>query len=122
MILLSIRHVAYTLHHSFYCYLHCLCLQTFDTSKANQTYYRIYSRSAVKHITQNCGRIGDGFIILSEILVELYFNNFKIGETKSTFVNRIRGESSVNFNEIYKSLIGLFKIYKLKKKITKKIL
>ena len=84
--------------------------------------YRIYSRSAVKHITQNCGRIGDGFIILSEILVELYFNNFKIGETKSTFVNRIRGESSVNFNEIYKSLIGLFKIYKLKKKITKKIL
>ena len=76
--------------------------------------YRIYSRSAVKHIVKNCGRIGDGFIILSEILVELYFNNFKIGETKSIFVNRVRGESSVNLKEIFKSLIGLLKIYKLK--------
>lgn len=84
--------------------------------------YRIYSRSAVKHIVKNCGRIGDGFIILSEILVELYFNNFKIGETKSIFVNRVRGESSVNLKEIFKSLIGLLKIYKLKKRIKQKIL
>ena len=29
--------------------------------------YRIYSKSAVDHISKNCGKIGDGFIILSEI-------------------------------------------------------
>ena len=82
--------------------------------------YRIYSKKAVQHIRKNCGNIGDGFIILSEILVELYYNNFKINETSSKFVNRTRGESSVNLNEIIKSLIGLIKIYKLKNKIRQK--
>ena len=33
--------------------------------------YRIYSREAVKHVTKNCGKIGSGFIVLSEILAEL---------------------------------------------------
>ncbi len=79
--------------------------------------YRIYSKAAASHIRKNCGNIGDGFIILSEILVELYYNNFKIIETSSKFVNRIRGESSVNLSEIIKSLIGLIKIYNLKNKI-----
>ena len=82
--------------------------------------YRFYSKNAVKHITQNCGKIGDGFIILSEILVELYFNGFKVGETESKFVNRVRGESSVNFTEILNSFIGLLKIFKLKNKIKQK--
>lgn len=81
--------------------------------------YRIYSKYAVQHIRKNCGNIGDGFIILSEILVELYYNNFEIGETPSKFVNRSRGESSVNLNEIIKSFIGLLKIYKLKIKLNK---
>ena len=48
--------------------------------------YRIYSRRSVKKIIKNCGKIGDGFIILSEILVELYLNNFKIDEIHSKFV------------------------------------
>ena len=82
--------------------------------------YRIYSKNAAQHIIKNCGNIGDGFIILSEILVELYYNNFKIGETSSKFVNRVRGESSVNLNEIVGSLIGLMKIYKLKNRIKEK--
>ena len=82
--------------------------------------YRFYSKNAVKHITHNCGKIGDGFIILSEILVELYFNGFKVGETESKFVNRVRGESSVNFTEILNSFIGLLKIFKLKNKIKQK--
>ena len=83
--------------------------------------YRIYSKDAVRHISKNCGNIGDGFIILSEILVELYYNNFQIKETSSKFVNRSRGESSVNLNEIVNSLIGLIKIYKLKNKIKRKL-
>ena len=82
--------------------------------------YRIYSKDAVRHIRKNCGNIGDGFIILSEIVVELYYNNFQIRETSSKFVNRSRGESSVNLNEIVNSFIGLIKIYKLKNKIKQK--
>ena len=81
--------------------------------------YRIYSKKAVSHITQKCGNIGDGFIILSEILVELYYNNFKVLETYTIFKNRVRGESSVNLKEIINSLLGLIKIFKLKKKLEK---
>ena len=47
--------------------------------------------------------------------MELYLHKLKIGETSTTFVNRKRGESSVNVNLIYKSFIGLIKIF-LKKK------
>lgn len=81
--------------------------------------YRIYSKKAASHIVTHCGQVGDGFVILSEILVELYYNGFKIEEIETIFLNRLRGESSVNLNEIVKSLFGIFKIYKLKNKITK---
>tara|TARA_B100000700_G_scaffold327021_1_gene440295 strand:+ start:108 stop:821 length:714 start_codon:yes stop_codon:yes gene_type:complete len=81
--------------------------------------FRIYSMESVKQVVKNCGKIGDGFIILSEILVELYFNNFKVMEVQSIFRNRIRGESSVTYKEIYKSLIGLIKIYNKKREIKK---
>jgi dolichol-phosphate mannosyltransferase len=73
--------------------------------------YRIYSRRAAKKIVQKCGKIGDGFIILSEILLVLYKNNFKIGEIKTKFVNRSRGESSANLKLIISSLMGLVKIF-----------
>ena len=79
--------------------------------------YRIYSRRSVKKIIKNCGKIGDGFIILSEILVELYLNNFKIDEIHSKFVNRVRGESSVGFKLILQSFVGLIKIYLKKRKL-----
>ncbi len=82
--------------------------------------FRIYSDNAANHIAFNCGKIGEGFIILSEILVELYYNGFKVGETSSKFVNRVRGESSVNLREIFNSFLGLIRIYNLKNKIKKK--
>ena len=50
--------------------------------------YRIYSKRAVKHIINNCGKIGDGFIVLSEILFRLDHAKFKIKDTKTTFVDR----------------------------------
>ena len=84
--------------------------------------FRIYSKNSIKHIIANCGRIGGGFIILSEILVELYFNNFKVKEVHSIFKNRIRGESSVNSRLIIESFFGLFKVYKKKREITNKII
>jgi len=81
--------------------------------------FRIYSNQAAKHVVTKCGKVGDGFIILSEILVQLYYNNFKIKEIESTFVNRVRGDSSVTFKEIFKSLVGLVRIFQLKNKIKK---
>ena len=82
--------------------------------------YRIYSKRAAMHIVNNCGKIGEGFIILSECLVELYYNKFVISEVPTIFRNRVRGLSSVNLNEIINSFFGLIKIYKLKKKLVKK--
>ena len=78
--------------------------------------YRFYSRRSVEKIVSKCGKIGDGFIVLSEILVVIDSNNFKIGEKETIFVNRVRGESSVNIKLIIQSLIGLLKLYFLKKK------
>ena len=78
--------------------------------------YRIYSRKSVKKIIKNCGKIGGGFIVLSEILVELYINNLKIREIDTRFVDRIRGGSSVSLKLILVSLYGLIKLYINKRK------
>lgn len=78
--------------------------------------FRIYSNSSVNLIIKKCGRIGDGFIVLSEILIVINVNNLRINETDSIFVNRVRGESSVNFRLIYQSLLGLLKLFIIKKK------
>ena len=79
--------------------------------------YRIYSKRAVKHIINNCGKIGDGFIVLSEILFRLDHAKFKIKDTKTIFVDREKGSSTVNLKLIFYSLIGLFKLYFIKLKI-----
>ena len=79
--------------------------------------YRVYSRRAVKLITKNCGKIGDGFIVLSEILLAIKMNNFKINEVPTVFINRKRGESSVNLKLILESLFGLFRLFLIKIKM-----
>ena len=73
--------------------------------------FRIYSRSSAKVIIKKCGKIGDGFIILSEILQEINNKNLKIGEIDSIFINRLRGESSVSINSFIISLFGLLKLF-----------
>ena len=62
--------------------------------------YRVYSSKEVSCCLKNCGKIGDGFIILSEILLNIHNSKLKIAEIHSTFKNRIRGESSVSKGEI----------------------
>ena len=79
--------------------------------------YRIYSKRSVKKIIKNCGKIGDGFIVLSEVLLEIYRNNYKIDEIHSVFVNRQRGESPVNLSLILQSFFGLIKLYLKKRKL-----
>jgi len=77
--------------------------------------FRFYSKRAAKKVVNECGKIGGGFIVLSEILVVMHSNNFKIDELSTTFVNRKRGESSVSLKLIVSSLLGLIKLYFLKK-------
>jgi dolichol-phosphate mannosyltransferase len=73
--------------------------------------FRIYSRKAANHIVTNCVKVSGGFIMLSEILVELYINNFQIRDIKTKMVNRTKGKSSVNLKLVLKSLFGLIKLY-----------
>ena len=73
--------------------------------------FRIYSRNACKIIITKCGKIGDGFIILSEILQEINNAKLKITEIDSIFNNRVRGESSVNTKTFLVSLLGLIKLF-----------
>ena len=73
--------------------------------------FRIYSRKAANHVVKNCGKVGSGFILLSEVLVELYINNFKIRDIKTKMVNRVKGKSSVNLRLVLESLLGLIKLY-----------
>ena len=77
--------------------------------------FRIYNKKSAKLILKKCGRIGEGFIILSEILICIHNSGLKINEIKTIFVNRVRGESSVNFKLILNSFSGLIKLYLIKK-------
>ena len=62
--------------------------------------YRIYSGPAAKFVS-GYGKIGDGYIVLSEILIQLYYNKYKIDEIDTIFVNRVRGTSNVTILEFY---------------------
>ena len=62
-------------------------------------------------MVKNSDKISYGFLALSESLVELYINNLRIGEIETTFVNREKGESSMNLRLILDSFFGLIKLY-----------
>ena len=81
--------------------------------------YRLYSKRAAVELVQTCGKLGSGFIALSEILVNLHYRHYAIGEVSTIFVNRIRGESSLSRKEIWNALMGLQRIYQLKKHLSK---
>jgi dolichol-phosphate mannosyltransferase len=76
--------------------------------------FRVYARDAAQLVVQTCGRLGRGFIPLSEILVNLYYRGHTIGEIPTVFTNRLRGESSVTFFEIRDAATGLLCIWRLK--------
>jgi dolichol-phosphate mannosyltransferase len=81
--------------------------------------YRVYSRRAAEMVDRTCGKLGKGFIPLSEILVNLYYRGLAIRERPSVFVNRARGESSVTYEEIRNAVVGLFRIAGLKRALRK---
>lgn len=81
--------------------------------------FRIYSRRAVEIVEKECGKVGDGFILLTEIIMRINLRNLKIIEVKTQFVNRTRGESSLSLKEIFSSLFGLYKIMVIKRNLPK---
>ncbi len=81
--------------------------------------YRAYSRSSAELIVKHCGRMGKGFIPLSEIVTQLYYRGFPIGEIPTHFVNRARGQSSLNITEIKNAVTGIIKIFGLRKRLQK---
>jgi dolichol-phosphate mannosyltransferase len=76
--------------------------------------FRLYNRNAVQEITNTCGNIGDGFIMLSEIAVTLYYKNYKIVEVPTVFRNRLRGKSNLSTKELFAALLGLIKVHGLR--------
>jgi len=80
--------------------------------------FRCYSRRAAELIVSTCGQRGSGFIALSEILVSIYYRGMQVVETPTHFINRVRGQSSLNRREIANALQGLFKIYGLKRELS----
>jgi len=81
--------------------------------------FRLYSRPAAAELAKTCGKLGAGFIALSEILVNLYYRDYKIGEAPTVFVNRVRGESSLSRKEILNALSGLYRVWRLKGRLKK---
>ena len=81
--------------------------------------YRLYSRSAAIELVKTCGKLGSGFIALSEILVNLHYRQYSIDEVPTTFVNRIRGKRSLSNREILNALTGLLRIHRLKRDLSK---
>lgn len=79
--------------------------------------YRVYSREAAETVADTCGRIGRGFIPLSETLVNLYYRGFRVGEVATVFVNRVRGESSVTFSEVRNAFFGLLRIWRMRRRL-----
>ena len=71
--------------------------------------FRLYKYEAVKELI-NYKIKNSGFIYLTESLIILKKNNFKISEYPSIFINRNFGKSSVSIKEIYLSLIGIIKL------------
>ena len=81
--------------------------------------YRIYSKKAVSLILKHCKNSKNDFILLSEIILILYIYNLKISEKSTIFKNRTKGKSNVNIKLILKSLLGLIKLFFMKKKFLK---
>ncbi|OGR76078.1 MAG: hypothetical protein A2X32_10890 [Elusimicrobia bacterium GWC2_64_44] len=80
--------------------------------------FRVYSRRAAE-AAAGCGLSGTGFIVLSEILVNLYYSGQTVAEAPVAFTERRKGESSLDSKEILGAFAGLLKVWQLKKKLAK---
>ena len=71
--------------------------------------YRIYKNKFIKKVIER-DQINSGFIYLTEILVIALKNNFKISETPITFVERVKGMTSVKLINMIESFVGILNL------------
>ncbi len=79
--------------------------------------FRVYSPRAIEVIISHCGRLGKGFVNLSEILVNVYYRDLRVAQVPTVFINRLRGESSMSFQEFSSAVVGVYKIRLLKNQL-----
>jgi dolichol-phosphate mannosyltransferase len=77
---------------------------------------RRYSKKA-NEITAEHVQVNTGFIFLSEQAMILAHRGVIPNEFPITFVNRVHGKSSVGLSEVVDSLIGVFELHRMKKKM-----
>ena len=73
--------------------------------------YRFYSKKGLGILINKKNFVSKQFLILSEILLIFKQKKLKIKEIDSVFVNRIRGESSVNIGLIINSFLSMLKLF-----------
>lgn len=71
--------------------------------------YRIYGRGALEKL--DISKIkGVGYIVLSEILYQLFREGVSLVEVPTVFINRKKGTSNFSFKEIIESFISVIRI------------
>ena len=68
--------------------------------------FRIYSPRAIERIISSCGNIGDGFILLSEIIVVIKNNLMQIGEIQTNFVKPVWFASNTH-SSLFSSIVTI---------------
>lgn len=71
--------------------------------------YRLYHRRVLEALDFAAIQ-ATGYIVLSEVLVQVHRAGFRIGEVPTTFVNRRRGVSNVTPKEIRESFTGVLRL------------
>jgi dolichol-phosphate mannosyltransferase len=71
--------------------------------------YRVYSRAAAEAI-EPAKIDSTGYIVLSEVAVQLHAKSFRFLELPSVFVNRRRGESNLGWREISSAVRGILRL------------
>lgn len=78
--------------------------------------FRCYTRKAVASLSMD--QIdAKGYVVLSEVAMQLHRRGLKIAEVPTVFVNRRRGISNLTFNEIreaFKSIVRIRRVWKEK--------
>jgi dolichol-phosphate mannosyltransferase len=71
--------------------------------------YRVYRRHVLESLDFDSIE-STGYIVLSEMLVQVHRSGFRIGEVPTTFVNRQRGVSNTTPAEIAEAFTGILKL------------
>lgn len=80
--------------------------------------FRCYTRNAVESLRMD--QIdARGYVVLSEVAMQIHHEGMRIGEVPTVFVNRRRGISNLTFKEIreaFRSILRIWRVYRWDRK------